>query len=90
MSEIESLNRRGSQLGRWKDRVKEYMSERGTGRVGELEQTKRECLDRERWRLFLGGSSLMKQTSETTHRYIDYLHPPSSYYSKFCLCLVTI
>ncbi len=38
-----------------RDRVKEYMCERGAG------SSKRECLDRERWRLFccgypLGGS----------------------------------
>ncbi len=29
---ILSLNRRGRPLGRWLDKVKEFMTERGTGR----------------------------------------------------------
>ncbi len=29
MSSVEGTNRRGRPLGRWKDRVKEYVSERG-------------------------------------------------------------
>ncbi len=43
-------NSRGRLLGRWKDRVKEYMCERGTGRRGGFEQARRECLDREKGR----------------------------------------
>ncbi len=35
-------------LGRWRDRVTEYMCERGAIRVGELDLARRECLDRER------------------------------------------
>ncbi len=50
--EIEAPSRRGRSLGRWKDRVKEYMSERGVTRGGELEQARKEYLDRERWRFF--------------------------------------
>ncbi len=50
MSETEGHSRRGRPLGRWKDRVKEYMSERGATRGGGLEQARRECLGRERWR----------------------------------------
>ncbi len=42
MSETESPNRKGRPPGRWKDRVGEYMSERG------LEQAKRKCLDKEK------------------------------------------
>lgn len=42
------------QLWRWKDRVK-HMSETGTGRGEGPEQTKVECLKRERWRLFCHG-----------------------------------
>ncbi len=38
--EIEGPSRRGRPLGRWKDRVKEYVSERGTSRGGKLEQVK--------------------------------------------------
>ncbi len=52
MCKFESLNGRGRPLGRRKDRGKEYMSDRGTGRGGGLEQARRECLDRKRWRLF--------------------------------------
>ncbi len=39
----------GKLLGRWDDRVKEYVSERGVRRNG-LEWARRECMDRERWR----------------------------------------
>ncbi len=42
-------------LGRWKDRVKVYMCERGDNRKRRFEQARRECLDRERSR----GSSAM-------------------------------
>ncbi len=50
MSESVGPNSRGRPLGRWRDRVKEYMCERGATRRGGLDQTRRECLDRERWR----------------------------------------
>ncbi len=52
VSETEGPSRRGRPLGIWKDRVKEYMSERGATRGGGIEEVRRECLDRERWRLF--------------------------------------
>ncbi len=45
-------------VGRWRNRVKEYMCERGATRGGELDQARRECLDRERWRLFCHGHTL--------------------------------
>ena len=44
-------NSRGRPPGRWRDRVKEYMCERGGG----LDQARRECLDRERRRLSCRG-----------------------------------
>ncbi len=43
------MNRRGRPLGRWKDRVKEYVSEREV-RGNVLEWARRGCMDRERWR----------------------------------------
>ncbi len=46
-SSVEGPNRRGRPLGRWDDKVKEYMSERGVRRNG-LEWPARECMDRER------------------------------------------
>ncbi len=53
VSESVGPNSRGRPLGRWRDRVKEYMCERGATSGGGLDQARRECLDRERWRLFL-------------------------------------
>ncbi len=58
VSETEGSVRRGRPLGRWKNRVKEYMSERGATRGEGLEQASRECLGRERWRLFCRGHPL--------------------------------
>ncbi len=46
---VEGHNRRGRPLGRWKDTVKEYVSDRGARGNG-LERARRECMDRERWR----------------------------------------
>ncbi len=41
-------------LGRWEDRVKEYVSERGV-RGNRLEWARKECMDRERWRFVCCG-----------------------------------
>ncbi len=57
-SELKGPNRRGRPLGRWKDRVEEYLGERGINGKGVLEQARRECLDRERWRHFFCGHTL--------------------------------
>ncbi len=48
VSEMKGHSRRGRPLGRWKDRVKEYMSERGASRGEGLEQANRKCLYWER------------------------------------------
>ncbi len=56
-SSVEGTNRRGRPLGRWQDREKEYISERGV-RGNELKWAKRKCMDRERWRLFCYGHPL--------------------------------
>ncbi len=48
LSSVEGTNKRGRSLGKWKDRVKEYVSERGVRGKG-LEWARRECMDRERW-----------------------------------------
>ncbi len=58
-------NSRGKSVG-WRDRVKEYMCGRDATRGGGLDQARRECLDRERWRLFcldhtLRGRSWMER-----------------------------
>ncbi len=54
---VEGPNRRGRPLGRWENRVKEYVSERGVRGSG-LEWARRECMDRKKWRSIchpLGG-----------------------------------
>ncbi len=43
LSEIVGPNIRGRLLGRWKDRVKEYICERVIIRRGKFEQTRKEC-----------------------------------------------
>ncbi len=49
MNSFEGMIRRGWPLGSCKDRVKEYVSERGVKGNG-LEWARRECMDKERWR----------------------------------------
>ncbi len=51
---VEGMNRWGRLLGRWEDRVKEYVSERGVRGNG-LEWARREYMDRERWRSVCRG-----------------------------------
>ncbi len=62
MSESVGPNRRGRPPGRWRDREKELLCERGSTRGGGLYQAKRECLDRERWRLFCLGHPLRRRS----------------------------
>ncbi len=66
LSETKGLQRRGMPLRKWKAKVKEYISDKGMHREGGLEQAKRECLEKERWRLFchgypFGGSAQREQ-----------------------------
>ncbi len=49
LGSVEGPNRRGRPLGRWEDKVKEYVSERGV-RGNRLKWARRECVVRERWR----------------------------------------
>ncbi len=63
-SSVKGLSRRERPSERWEARVNEYSSEREVMGNG-LERVRRECMDRDRWRLFccghpLGGS----ETSE--------------------------
>ncbi len=51
-SETVCPNRRGRSLGRWKDKIKECMCERGATRGGGLDQARKKYLDRAKWRLF--------------------------------------
>ena len=60
VSESVGPNSKGRLPGRWRNRVKEYMHERGTTRGGRLNQSARECLERERWRLFCLSHPLVR------------------------------
>ncbi len=57
LGSVESTNRKGRLLGRWEDRVKQDVSERGVRGTG-LEWARRECMDRERWRSVCRGQPL--------------------------------
>ena len=50
--------KRGIPVVRWKDTVKEYMHERVADVREVIRQVRRECIDRERWRLFYRGHPL--------------------------------
>ncbi len=54
LSSVEGTKRRGRPLGRWEDRVKEYVIGRGA-RGNRLEWARRECMDRGRWRSVCRG-----------------------------------
>ncbi len=58
MSESVGPSSRGRPPVRWRDRVKGYMCERGATREGGLDQARRKCMDRERWKLFCCGQPL--------------------------------
>ncbi len=59
VSEIEGGNVRGRPPVKWRDRVQEYVRERGEGFLRNLEQAGEECLDKERWKLFCRGHPLV-------------------------------
>ncbi len=52
VSEIEGANAKGRPPVKWRDRVQEYIRERGERYLRNFEQARRECLDRESWNLF--------------------------------------
>ncbi len=71
VSESVGPSRRGRLPGRWRNRVKKYICESAT-REGGLDPARRECLDRERWRLFYRGHTLRERSqTERGIRAID-------------------
>ncbi len=52
-------NVRGRRPVKWRDRVQENVRERGGGSLRNLEQARKECQDRERWKLFYRGHPLV-------------------------------
>ncbi len=68
LSSVEGTKGRLRPLGRWEDRVREYVNERGVRGNG-LEWARREGMDRERWKSVcrghpLGDASGGSETSE--------------------------
>ncbi len=59
VSEIEGGNVIERPPVKWKNRVQEYVRERGEGSLRSLEQARRGCQDRERWKLLFCGYPLM-------------------------------
>ncbi len=58
MSEKEGGNVGGRRPVKWRDRAQEYVRERGEGSLRNFVQARRECQDRERWKLFCRGHPL--------------------------------
>ncbi len=52
MSMVDAVGERGRPPVKWQDRVLEYVRERGERRMRRLEHARRECKDRNKWRLF--------------------------------------
>ncbi len=59
VSEIEGDNVRGRPPVKWRERVQEYVRESCEGSLRSLEQARRECQDRETWKLFCCGHPLV-------------------------------
>ncbi len=57
LSNVKGTNRRGRLLGRWENRVREYVSDGGVRGNG-FEWARRECMDRRRWRSACCGHPL--------------------------------
>ncbi len=55
----EGGNVRGRPPVKWRDRVQEYVRERGEGSLRNLEQARRGCQNREKWKLFCRGHPLV-------------------------------
>lgn len=55
MSKVNSVNARGQSLVKWEDRVLEYVKEMN---VRGLEDARRECKVRNKWRLLCHGHPL--------------------------------
>ncbi len=56
---------------KWRDRMQEYVRERSEGSLRNLEQARRECQDRERWKLFCCGHPLVGAPWRVDSIYLD-------------------
>ncbi len=67
VSEIEGGNVRRRPPVKWRERVQEYVRERGERSLKSFDQARSECLDKERWKLLLWpspGGSFWEQASK--------------------------
>ncbi len=62
VSEIEGGNVRGRPPVKWSDRVQEYVRKMSERSLRNLEQSRVECQDRERWKIFCRGLPLVGAT----------------------------
>ncbi len=67
MSEIEGENVRRRPPVKWRNRVQEYVRERGARSLRNLEHARSECQDRERWKLFFRGHPLVGAPRSRCH-----------------------
>ncbi len=77
MSEIEGGNVRGRTPVKWRDREQEYVRERGGGSLRNLEQARKECQDRERWK--------KKKLSQNFSLFLGQLF--FFFFFFFCVCV---
>ena len=82
VSEIVGPRRRGRPIVGWKDRVKKYMHERVVNRGEGIELARKECVDRERWKLFCRGHSLERKKHQIIDR-IDKIKSSCHGHSSF-------
>ncbi len=68
MSMADVVGARGQPPMIWGDRVLEYVRERGERRMRGLEHARRECTDRNRWRLFCHGHPLTRGVLRNRHQ----------------------
>ncbi len=65
-----------SEIVKWRDRMQEYVRERGEGSLRNLEQARGECHYRKRWKLFCHGHPLVgalrsrRRNELSRHRYL--------------------
>ncbi len=72
MSMVDVVGARGRPPVKCGDRVLEYVRERGERKMIGLEHARRECKDRNKWRLFFRGHPLIRVVLRNRHQiYVD-------------------
>ncbi len=68
MSMVDVVETRGRPPVKWEDRALEYVRERGERRMRRLEHARRDCKDRNKWRLFCRGHPLTGGVLRNRHQ----------------------